>query len=109
MSVYTGSELRFVSSHINVCVFRVGLHFSVGCVCSWSGEMLSSLYPVSTPSARHAGSSTALYLSKMALEWVSAHVHHFNTCESASLIKVSLYLIKILIRYLISDMDFVCP
>lgn len=58
-----------------LCVFRPGRHCSVGCVCSWFGETLSSLYPVSTPSARDAGSSIALYLSKMVWEQVSIHEH----------------------------------
>ncbi len=72
---YSVNDHYWTSFFWHACVFRPGRHCSVGYVCSWSGETLSSLYPVSTPSARHAGSSTALYLSKMAWELVSVHAH----------------------------------
>lgn len=44
---------------------------SAVCVYRSSGETPCLRCPVSTPSAKHAGNSTALYLSKMAWEWVS--------------------------------------
>lgn len=47
---------------------------SVAYVYRLSGETRCWHCPVSTPSAKHAGSSTALYWSKMAWELVSTNV-----------------------------------
>ena len=54
-----------------VC-FRPLSPSSVVCVYRSYGETPCWLCPASTPSAKHAGSSTAPYWSKMAWEWVSA-------------------------------------
>ena len=55
---------------------------SVGCVCSWFGGMPCLRCPASTPSAKHAGSSIALYSSKMGWEWVSSTARDDTTCQS---------------------------
>lgn len=55
--------------------------FSVGCVCSWFGGTPCSRCPVSTPSAKDAGSSIALYSSKMGWEWVSSAGRADATCQ----------------------------
>ena len=59
------------SSHLCVCSSRPPPPCSVGCVCSWWEEMPCSHYLVITPSAKHAGSSTAQSWWRMAWEWVS--------------------------------------
>lgn len=56
---------------------------SVAFVYKSSGETPCWHFPVSTPSAKHAGSSTALYRSKMALEWVSSVSVCVRVCNSA--------------------------